>query len=174
MLASLSACDREKPMAPQGEAPAAPPAAQGGLDRSQAGTPAPTISFHDPQGRPVTLAAFRGRPVLVNLWATWCAPCIVEMPSLDRLAARGGDLQVLALSQDLEGRDKVDRFFREQGYGTLQPFLDQDMAFMTAIGAGTLPVTILYDAQGREVWRKTGIAEWDGAEAAGWLREARG
>jgi len=173
MLASLAACDRQKAAAPQGEAPPtaapAPAGVQSGLDRSRAGTPAPAVSFQDPQGRPTTLAAFRGRPVLVNLWATWCAPCIVEMPSLDRLAARGGNLQVLALSQDLEGRAKVDAFFQEQGYRTLRPYLDQDMAFMTAIGAGTLPVTILYDAQGREVWRKIGIAEWDGTKAAGWL-----
>lgn len=175
MLASLAACDRQKAAAPQGDAPAAaaPAGTEGGLDRSRAGTPAPAVSFQDPQGRPTTLAAFRGRPVLVNLWATWCAPCIVEMPSLERLAARDRDrLQVLALSQDMEGRAKVEAFFREQGLDALQPYLDSEMGFMMAIGAGTLPVTILYDAQGREVWRKIGIAEWDGAEAARLLAEA--
>jgi thiol-disulfide isomerase/thioredoxin len=181
---ATAGCDRQKAPEPQGEAPAAPPAAaaapEGGevtgrLDRSHAGTPAPDVAFQDPEGRPTTLAAFRGRPLLVNLWATWCAPCVVEMPSLDALARREGDaLQVLALSQDIEGREKVDAFFAERNLSALEPYLDGELAFMTALGISILPTTILYDAEGREVWRMTGLAEWTDERTARLIAEAGG
>jgi len=155
-------------------APAAGPVT-GMLDRSQAGRPAPAITFEDPAGRPTSMAAFQGKPVLVNLWATWCAPCIVEMPSLDALAAREGDaLHVLALSQDLDGRAAVTNFFAQRGLRELEAYLDPQMAFMTALNLGTLPTTILYDAQGKEVWRMVGAADWKSERVAGLLLEAEG
>jgi len=182
-LFALAGCDRQKADAPQGAAPAAANAAgnaaasypTGRLDRSHAGTIAPALNFEDPQGRPVNLAAFRGRPLLVNFWATWCGPCVVEMPSLDRLARREGEsLQVLALSQDRDGRDLVTRFFAERNFARLEPYLDSEMALMVALRIDTLPTTILYDAEGREVWRMTGLAEWHGERAARLLTEAEG
>lgn len=171
---SLAGCDRQKAPEPQADAPGlpGPDAASGRLDRSHAGTPAPDVAFADPEGEETSLAEFEGRPVLVNLWATWCAPCIVEMPSLDALAAREEGLTVLALSQDIAGREAVDRFFAEREFRELEPYLDDEMAFMTALGLGTLPTTILYDAQGREVWRMTGMADWESERAARLLREA--
>jgi thiol-disulfide isomerase/thioredoxin len=177
----LAGCDRQKADWPQGgEAPgewAGPSldraaAPTGRLDRSHAGTPAPAASFRDPDGEPVTLADFRGRPLLVNLWATWCGPCVVEMPTLDALAARDGGVQVLAVSQDLEGRDKVEAFFEQGDFQALEPYLDPDMALMMELKVDTLPTTILYDAEGREVWRMTGREDWAGARAAGLLKEA--
>jgi thiol-disulfide isomerase/thioredoxin len=145
----------------------------GRLDRSHAGTPAPGAVFEDPYGRPARLADFRGRPVLVNLWATWCGPCVVEMPSLDALAAREGEaLQVLALSQDSDGRRKVTDFFGARGFRRLEPYLDPQLGFMTALGVDTLPTTILYDADGVEVWRMTGMADWASERAANLLTEA--
>ncbi|HTU13218.1 MAG TPA: TlpA disulfide reductase family protein [Allosphingosinicella sp.] len=198
MAVSLTGCDRQNPSAPQGNganaAVGAPPAAPAGasgngsanaaahaqyptgrLDRSHAGTPAPGLAFEGPDGRPTRLAAFRGRPLLVNLWATWCGPCIVEMPALDALALRSPDgqgLQVLAVSQDMEGRQKVTDFFAARSFQRLQPFLDSEMGLMTALGLDTLPTTILYDSQGREVWRMVGMADWQGDRVAGLLREA--
>jgi thiol-disulfide isomerase/thioredoxin len=181
---SLAACDRQEAPTPQGEAPAtanvaaagnaaAPAYPTGRLDRSHAGTPAPAGAFQDPEGRTVSLAAFRGRPLLVNLWATWCGPCVVEMPSLDQLAAREGEaLQVLAVSQDLDGRQKVTDFFGARDFRHLRPYLDGEMNLMAALRLDTLPTTILYDSQGREVWRMTGMAEWNGERAARLLREA--
>jgi thiol-disulfide isomerase/thioredoxin len=152
----------------------APEAAPTGkLDRSTAGQTAPTTSFQDPDGAPASLADFRGRPVLLNLWATWCAPCIAEMPTLDILAAREADrLHVLTISQDLDGRDKVEAFFAKQGYRNLETWLDPRMALMTELKADTLPTTILYDAQGREVWRVIGMEDWKSGRAALLLREA--
>ena len=183
-LAALAGCDRQKAAEPQGDPGSGPRqgAANGAatyptgrLDRSHAGTPAPAATFEDPYGRPARIGDFRGRPVLVNLWATWCGPCVVEMPSLDRLAAREGEaLQVLALSQDLDGRQKVTDFFAERDFARLEPYLDPDMAIMTALRVDTLPTTILYDSDGVEVWRMTGMAEWGDARTTRLLTEAEG
>ncbi len=178
---ALAGCDKQKAAEPQAQANAAQakaPAPAGGetyptgvLDRSHAGTPAPAVTFEDPQGRPTNFAAFRGRPLLVNLWATWCGPCIVEMPSLDRLAERQNGLQVLALSQDMEGRDRVTQFFGARRLARLEPYLDPRLDVMMTLRIDTLPTTILYDAAGNEVWRMTGMAEWDGERAARLLAE---
>ncbi|MGZ8285022.1 MAG: TlpA family protein disulfide reductase [Allosphingosinicella sp.] len=154
-----------------GGPPEAPPT--GRLDRSHAGEAAPATGFENPEGEPASLADFRGRPVLLNLWATWCAPCVAEMPTLDRLAAREADrLHVLTISQDLDGREKVEAFFAKQGYRNLETWLDPQMALMTELKADTLPTTILYDARGRELWRVVGMEDWESGRAALLLKEA--
>lgn len=176
LILPAAACDRQKAESPQAERvePAQPPsqdAKSGKLDRSRKGQPAPDIQFLDPDGEKVSLAAFEGKPLLLNLWATWCAPCVAEMPTLDRLAQKEG-LQVLAVSQDIEGQEeKVAAFFKKRKLSRLEPYRDPDMALMTAIEAEVLPTTILYDADGREVWRMTGAADWSGGEAARLLEE---
>jgi thiol-disulfide isomerase/thioredoxin len=176
---ALGGCDRQKAATPQGEAPSANAAADarsyptGRLDRSHAGTPAPAVTFEDPHGRPARIADFGGRPVLVNLWATWCGPCVVEMPSLDALAVREGDaIEVLALSQDMEGRQKVSDFFAARRFQRLEPYIDPQLRFMTSLGIDTLPTTILYDAEGVEVWRMTGLSDWTSERAGRLLAEA--
>lgn len=181
----LAGCDRQTGPVPQGEPPARTASPEekatdrqrayptGRLDRSHAGTAAPDTLFEDPEGEPARLADFRGRPVLVNLWATWCGPCVVEMPSLDALARREGErLTVLALSQDMQGRQKVTDFFAERDFEKLEAYLDPELDFMTSLRIDTLPTTILYDAEGREVWRMTGMADWESERAARLLREA--
>ena len=170
----LAACERSEPAPP--ERSVAPAAGKlegvGRLDRSRAGNPAPEALFEDPAGEPASLADFWGKPVLVNLWATWCAPCIAEMPTLDALAARQDAVEVLAVSQDLNGAAKVDAFFEARSFERLESFLDPELALMTALRVDTLPTTILYDAQGREVWRITGMEDWTGPRAAARLAEA--
>ncbi len=176
----LAGCDRQKPDASQGGgAPSewAGPRMEAGeptgrLDRSHAGTPAPAASFENPEGEPTILADFRGKPLLVNLWATWCAPCIEEMPTLDALAARENGLKVLTVSQDLDGREKVEAFFEHGQFSMIEPYLDPQMALMMELKVDTLPTTILYDAEGKEVWRMTGLADWTGERTAGLLKEA--
>ncbi len=151
-----------------------PPDADGPglLARDHAGTRAPATSFQDPSGAAVSLAAFKGKPLLVNLWATWCAPCITEMPMLDALAAREeGKLQVLVVSQDLNGEEKVDAFFDEHRFTKLQPYVDPDAQLSADLKVTTLPTTILFDADGREVWRIIGIEDWRGPRAASLLKE---
>jgi thiol-disulfide isomerase/thioredoxin len=170
LLLALTACG-EPARAPEAAAPGqsgAPEARPAGsLDRSKAGQPASATAFEDPDGARAALSDFRGRPVLLNLWATWCAPCVAEMPTLDKLAARqAGRIEVLTVSQDLDGRDKVEAFFEKQGYRNLETWLDPRMALMTDLKADTLPTTILYDARGREVWRVVGMEDWESKRAA--------
>lgn len=146
---------------------------RGTLDRSHAGTPAPDAEFESPEGAPVRLADFQGTPVLLNLWATWCAPCVAEMPTLDALAQReGAALHVLTVSQDLEGADKVAPFFEKASFAALKPWLD-DEASLSIHYKSNLPTTVLYDAEGREVWRMLGGMDWTSDEAATLIAEAR-
>lgn len=178
LLASTAAgCDREKGETPQpaqgAEAPT-PAAEKGKLDRSYAGRPMPAVQFNSPERTPVTLAKFRGKPLLLNLWATWCGPCVVEMPTLDKLAAAKPDLQVVAVSQDTEGQeDKVAAFFRDRKLERLDAYQDPNLALMEKLEAAVLPTTILYDSSGKEVWRMVGAMDWNGAEAAKLIAEAR-
>ena len=149
------------------------PEAMGVIDRSHKGEAASDLQFIDPAGKPVTIAAFAGKPVLLNLWATWCAPCVAEMPTLDGLADRlDGKLTVLAVSQDLEGAAKVDPFFRNAQFKRLQPYRDPQAALSIAYQAN-LPTTILFDSQGREVWRMLGGVNWAGDTATALVDEAR-
>jgi len=131
-------------------------------------TPAPEISFLDEDGNSRTLEDFRGKVVVLNLWATWCAPCRREMPSLDRLQAEhgGDDLLVLPLSQDRgEAQEQIDAFFEELGLENLAVFRDPKASAGRAFRAPGLPTTIVIDREGREVGRVLGHAEWDSAEA---------
>jgi thiol-disulfide isomerase/thioredoxin len=138
------------------------------------GEAAPTVAFTGADGRDVSLSDFAGRPLLVNIWATWCAPCKAEMPTLDALAAlEAGRISVIAVSQDLQGRTPVLAFFRETGIQNLEPYTDSDNALLAAFDNQlALPTTILYDSYGKEVWRVVGGVEWDDAEMAKLLREA--
>jgi thiol-disulfide isomerase/thioredoxin len=159
---TLAACDKQKPSGPQGGQPATPPAPTAELTPSHGAGTQPATAFTGPDGKPVTLAAFRGRPLLINLWATWCAPCVAEMPAIDRLAAsEKGRLAVVAISQDNNGLGAVTPFFAKAGIATLKPYLDPENGLMLALKAETLPTTILFDANGRELWRHTGQVDWD-------------
>lgn len=177
----LGACDRQSADNVQAsantaaETAATPPAFEanklGQVSRDNAGEAAPETPFSAPDGSETTLAAFRGKPVLVNLWATWCAPCVAEMPTLDALAEREGErLQVLVISQDMDGADKVTPFFEKAAFKRLQPYLEPSMALSVGYGAN-LPTTILYDAEGREVWRVLGDTDWTGKPAADLIAE---
>lgn len=146
----------------------------GTLDRSYAGEAIPAVTVTDPSGKTLALAATKGKPVLLNLWATWCAPCVVEMPQLDELAGKQGDkLQVLTVSQDMKGAEIVEPFFKDKGYKNLPQWLDpkNDLAF-TFGGGASLPLTVLYDAEGKEVWRVVGGYNWNSKEAHALVAEA--
>jgi thiol-disulfide isomerase/thioredoxin len=122
----------------------------------------PLLRFTDGNGAATSLAAFRDRVVLLNVWATWCGPCREEMPTLDRLqAALGGpQFEVVAVSVDAGGLPVVQAFFRETGVKHLHPYLDtfHDAAVVITTG---IPITLLVDRNGREAGRKLGPAAWD-------------
>jgi thiol-disulfide isomerase/thioredoxin len=173
-LLLLAACDRpaEAPAQP-GEDATAAKAAAGVVERKFAGTPIPALTFRDPAGKALDLAALDG-PVLINLWATWCAPCVVEMPQLDALAGElDGEVRVITVSQDLRGAEAVEPFFAEKGFARLEPWLDPETQLSAQFTPeGVLPLTILFDASGKEVLRVAGGYEWDSPEAIALIRES--
>ncbi len=166
-------CDRQKPGSEQ--AAPGPAASARGIDRSHRGEAAPSVGFRSPDGSDTDLASFRGTPVLVNLWASWCAPCVRELPTLDRLAAaRDGELAVIAVSQDTGPQSSVEAFLEAHNIVNLGAFQDSEMGLTSALGVQVMPTTLLYDAAGREVWRFTGDLDWTGAEAEKLLAEPTG
>jgi len=180
LAGSIAGCDREKAgaeQAGQGQANVSAGQAKGVgkfeyvVDRSNKGETAPTAAFSGPDDAAVTLAAFKGKPLLVNLWATWCAPCVAEMPTLDALAAeRGERMAVIAVAQDLQGAEVVDPWFQKAGLKALQPYLDPQNGLLDAYNSA-LPTTVFYDAAGREQWRVVGAIDWQGKEAQALLAE---
>lgn len=129
--------------------------------------PLPPLAFETLDGQPASLADFAGKVVVLNLWATWCAPCREEMSSLDRLQARFADrdLVVLALSVDRAGPERVQKFLDEVGVTHLHVYRDPKAAATRAVRVPGLPATILVDRKGQEVGRVLGIAQWDGPAA---------
>lgn len=182
MLLGLAACDRGSSEAEQefasgeaqeeGETIESGQGLVGKLDISRRDTAMVNTPFQAPDGSKVRLSDFTGKPVLVNIWATWCAPCIVEMPMLDELAVREKDrLKVLVVSQDIQGAEKVVPFFARGDFQELEPYVDPENGLSFGFGSGLMPTTVLYNAQGKEVWRVIGAMDWDGAKAAALLEE---
>ncbi len=134
--------------------------------------PAPTAEFRNASGKHLTLADFRGRVVLLNIWATWCGPCRAEMPSLDRLQAlhKGDGLAVLAVSVDGGGSAPVRRFFQQSGIRNLPLYLDADSATARAFGARSIPTTLLIDRDGNVVGSLVGAMQWDSPDALALIR----
>lgn len=177
----LAGCDRQGSEAAQGakggatapaQAAQAQAAAPKGIDRSHKGSALPDMTFRDPAGHALPLASLKGQPVLINLWATWCAPCVKELPTLDAVAAQG-QVRVVTISQDSAEPAKVAAFLKDKGLKRLEPWLDPDSNLAFHFQANTLPTSVLYDSAGREVWRFTGEQDWASAEAARLFSEAR-
>ncbi len=151
----------------------------GGVEKFAArsdGAVAPAISFEDGERRRLTLADFRGHVVLVNLWATWCLPCIRELPSLDRLQEqlKPSGVKIIALSIDRGGVDAVKRFFAENDIRHLDVYVDPTMAAQEAFKIPGLPTTVLIDRDGLDRGRLIGPADWDDAKAADLVLSASG
>ncbi len=126
-------------------------------------------------GIEVSLAEFRGKAVLVNFWATWCTPCLKELPSLDRLQADfgGEEFAVVAVAADPLGEEVAQRFFEKLEIRHLELYTDPQLRFAIASGGSSvLPVSILFDAQGREVGRLVGEADWSSPEARALVKHA--
>lgn len=142
--------------------------------RDQAAAPVLTgLAIETADGRKLWEEAFRGRFVLLNVWATWCPPCVKEMPSLDRLhALKGsGTFEVVALSIDRQGLDVVKPFFERIGLTSLAIYLDREARSMPALRITGLPTTLLIDPDGREIARWAGAREWDEPAAVAEIEE---
>lgn len=132
-------------------------------------TPEPLaeVRFTDASGNPMTLADFKGKTILLNLWATWCAPCREEMPALDRLEQELGSdsFQVVALAVDRAGPEAAQKFLDEIGVKSLKLYADTTTRSGSALRVVGMPTTILIDPEGREIGRLPGPYEWDEPEA---------
>jgi len=131
------------------------------------------FSFADERGGAVRLADFRGKVVLLNLWATWCTPCRKEMPALDRLEAKlgGADFAVLAISIERGGAEKVRAFYGETGVTSLPIYIDEQGEASAAVRSPAIPTSVLVARDGREIGRLYGAAEWDGPTAVDFIRQ---
>jgi thiol-disulfide isomerase/thioredoxin len=131
------------------------------------------VRFEDGQAQPRSLADFRGKIVLLNVWATWCAPCIKEVPALDRLVAAldGTDVSVVAISVDRKGIEAVRKTFAELGVRELVPYIDLSGQALRSARAMGLPTSLLIDREGREFGRVVGAAAWDDAETIAFFRQ---
>ena len=148
------------------------PGASGGAGQEKA-KPLPELQFQDGAGRPRSLAEFRGKVVLLNIWATWCTPCREEMPALDRLQARlgGPAFEVVALSIDQQGPQAVRKFFDEVGVKSLTLYIDPSVQAGFKLKTIGLPTTVIVDRAGREIGRRVGPAQWDSPKLVEELRQ---
>ncbi|WP_245615081.1 TlpA family protein disulfide reductase [Muricoccus aerilatus] len=136
-----------------------------GTLREDGPKPLPAFVLTDPEGARREVPSFAGKGLVLNLWATWCPPCVEEMPALDRLAAAlaAEDILVIPASSDRGGRPVVEGFYAKAGVRNLGVWLDPNSAATRALGARGLPTTVLIDRLGRERARLEGAAAWDGA-----------
>lgn len=175
-LMAVGACNRSQPAkAPQdNNGAAAQPEFGKGVDRSHRGKPAPDASFVNGDGEQTSIAEIGvGKPLLVNLWASWCGPCVKELPTLDRLSQMPKPpVQVAAVSQDSGPHASVEAFLIAHKVANLEAYQDNEMALSGALNAQVLPTSILFDAKGREVWRYVGDLDWTSPQAAKLLSEA--
>lgn len=137
------------------------------LTETQAPVPVPDTPFLDAEGREVRLADWKGKALLVNFWATWCAPCREEMPSLSALqAAEGGaDFEVVTIATGRNPRPAIEKFFAENNVTGLPILLDERQTLAREMGVLGLPVSVLIDREGREVGRLIGDADWNSPAA---------
>jgi thiol-disulfide isomerase/thioredoxin len=159
LFAGLTARDPETPAAVEDQA-------GGGFIRHTEPRTIPDIAFKDAEGQTVLLSDWRGHMVLLNLWATWCAPCKTEMPSLDRLQAKlgGKGVAVLALSTDRGGPKLPAEFFDREGITHLKLYNDNTGEAAITMKAAGLPLTAIVNEDGQEIARLVGPAQWDSPE----------
>lgn len=134
--------------------------------------PRPETTWKDGNGKTVSLKDFDGKVVLVNFWATWCAPCVRELPSIDRLAASldGEEFKVVAISIDRGGKPVARKMLRRLKLNNLDLYLDRENTAVREFGVRQMPTTYVFDRKGREVGRLEGAAEWDELEAVALVR----
>ena len=171
---ALAACHKPAEQSPPNEAAESQAAnlPAKGIHRDNKGNPGPASAFTDADGKTVTLAGFKGKPILLNLWSISCIPCREELPTLDSLS-RTGRVRVLAVNQDSGPHASVVAFLEEHHVNSLGSYQDAKTSLSAALGPDTQwPTTILYGADGKEIWRYIGPLDWTGPEAAKLLAEA--
>jgi len=162
--------------APAGEEPEVKLESIAALKVTEPPRPMPDIHLLDAEGAPHGLAEFAGKGLVLNLWATWCVPCVAELPALAELARRGAaeGIVVAPLSSDRGGAEVVKRFYAAHGLQALPVWLDPKGEAARALGARGIPTTLVIDRQGRERGRLEGSADWASEATLARLRELVG
>jgi thiol-disulfide isomerase/thioredoxin len=171
LVLSTSACQQK---AADNEVAQAADEPSKGVDRSHKGEAMPGTALFNADDEEATLAEAKGKPVLVNLWASWCAPCVKELPTLDALSRKPGAPMVIAVSEDAGNRTSVDAFLESHKISDLEAWRDPKMSLSSALHVQVMPTTVYYDASGKELWRYVGDLDWTGEEAAKLLAEGGG
>ena len=146
------------------------------FERAKTPKPLPDLAFQDADDKPLRFGDFRGRALLINFWATWCAPCVKEMPSLDRLQAKFPKDKFLVLPLSIDGptKTKVVPFYKDQKLANLGIYFDKGRKAMQGLDVTLLPTSILVDPAGREIGRLEGDADWDMPEGVALIKAAIG
>jgi thiol-disulfide isomerase/thioredoxin len=132
----------------------------------------PDLEFVDRAGETKSLADFRGQVLLVNLWATWCTPCVAELPDLAEAqeALEGDAVAIIPIDMERLEADKIAQFLREKNAGSLPVYIDRTYAVMQGFEANALPLTVLIDKEGREIGRAAGAQAWNHPDVIAYLR----
>jgi thiol-disulfide isomerase/thioredoxin len=148
------------------------PKALAALVPDPAPKPVPAASIVDAQGKPQPLSAFRGRVIILNMWATWCAPCVRELPAVGKLAQAlgSGKVTVVAVNAGHDDAAATAAFLKAHGAGNLAVYRDPDLSLLTAFGSQGLPFSVLIDAKGREIARASGPMNWDDPAAIAYFK----
>ena len=171
-FAILPGCEQQKTAENQ-IAAEAPDESGKGVDRSHAGSQMPDSELFNADEDKATLAGAKGKPLLVNLWASWCGPCVKELPTLDGLSRKPGAPRIIAVSEDVGERAGQAHLGIAPRFEVLDPMALQERLDRRALAVSVMPTTVYYDSAGREVWRYVGDLDWNGDEAAKLLAEAR-
>lgn len=134
--------------------------------------PVPDVPFLNHAGEEISLASYKGKGIVLNFWATWCAPCVREMPQLDRLSAfvKDNNIEVLTVSEDRKGLVSAPKFYKTHNLNDLPVLADPKGRLMRAFSAPGLPLSVLINKQGQEIGRVVGPAEWDSVEIVAFIR----
>ena len=159
-------------LAPTVHAPPPLPDALRPLQAVETPQKAPDLSLVDQSGARIRLASLMGQPVLLNLWASWCAPCVKELPALARLQhVMGSRIKVLAVDVGRDQARDAQAFLEGHQARELQVFLDPDRSAMRALQATGLPLSVLFDADGHEIARALGAVDWDSPAGLAWFEQ---
>ena len=152
----------------------APPASLAALKLQNPQKAAPQVAFSDAGGRRFALSDFKGRYVLLNLWATWCGPCVAELPALATLSRHAPGLRVIAVDVGRDTPAQADAFLKSHKAGRLGTFVDTDITMVRKFGAYGLPMTVLIDPKGNVIAKAEGPAEWATPEAVAYFKHITG
>jgi len=173
-ILAVGGCGRKAPEQQQQQQAQASDEPEKGVSRSHAGESMPDAKLFNADEDKAALSEAAGKPLLVNLWASWCGPCVKELPTLDALSRQSGAPKIIAVSEDIGERPSVEAFLENHGIKDLEAWRDPQMALSGALHVQVMPTTVYYDAAGKEIWRYTGDLDWTSAEAAKLLSEGAG